>query len=89
MSLYFVIIKPREDRIMRITFLTLFVLTASMHEDNSTNSTNLVVVDLHMCMLVVNEDGKISKLTCMDHQIIVCLQQMIFRSIMIKGLWWF
>ena len=26
MSLYFVIIKTQEDRIMRITFLTLFVL---------------------------------------------------------------
>ena len=28
MSLYFVIIKTREDRIMRIMFLTLFILTA-------------------------------------------------------------
>lgn len=30
MSLYFVIIKTQEDRIMRITFLTLFVLTISL-----------------------------------------------------------
>ncbi|GJW80146.1 hypothetical protein Tco_0144121 [Tanacetum coccineum] len=35
-----------------------------------------LVVDLHMCVLVVDEDDKISKLARMDPQVEICLQQM-------------
>lgn len=39
MSLYFVIIKTREDRIMRIMFLTIFVLTKGSTPQASKAST--------------------------------------------------
>ncbi|GJT02284.1 hypothetical protein Tco_0823453 [Tanacetum coccineum] len=58
--------RKKQSLIFKVDFEKAYDSKDAMYEDDK--STNLVVVDLHMCVLEVDEDGKIFKLARMDHQ---------------------
>ncbi|GJU46794.1 hypothetical protein Tco_1204060 [Tanacetum coccineum] len=60
------------------------LLTRRLQCMKMTRALILFVVDLHMCVLVVDEDGKIYKLARMDHQVEVITTAM--KSLKKKGI---